>query len=50
MLLSILIPAYGEERTIAEVLLLVVAIDTESLGLDTDIIVGDDGSPDSTVA
>ncbi len=50
MLLSILIPAYGEERTIAEVLRLVAAIDTESLGFEKEIIVCDDGSRDNTVA
>ncbi len=31
MKLSILIPAYGEERTIGQVLRQVVAVDTESL-------------------
>jgi dolichol-phosphate mannosyltransferase len=50
MLLSILIPAYGEERTIGEVLRQVAAIDTESLGFDKEIIVCDDGSADGTVA
>ena len=50
MLLSILIPAYGEERTIGEVLKQVAAIDTESLGFDKEIIVCDDGSADNTVA
>lgn len=50
MLLSILIPAYGEEATIAEVLRLVAAIDTESSGFDKELIVCDDGSDDNTVA
>lgn len=50
MLLSILIPAYGEERTIAEVLRQVAAIDTESIGFDKEIIVCDDGSTDGTIA
>lgn len=50
MLLSILIPAYGEEKTIGEVLRQVAAIDTESLGFAKEIIVCDDGSTDGTVA
>lgn len=50
MLLSIIIPAYQEERTIAEVLRRVAAIDTESLGFDKEILVCDDGSTDGTVA
>lgn len=50
MLLSILIPAYGEGQTIAEVLRRVAEIDTESLGFDKEIIVCDDGSADNTVA
>ena len=50
MLLSILIPAYNEERTIAEVLRRVAAIDTESIGFEKEIIVCDDGSSDSTIA
>tara|TARA_R110002096_G_scaffold77896_1_gene183146 strand:+ start:60718 stop:61416 length:699 start_codon:yes stop_codon:yes gene_type:complete len=50
MLLSILIPAYGEEKTIGEVLRLVAAIATEPLGFDKEIIVCDDGSDDGTAA
>ncbi len=50
MLLSILIPAYGEEKTIGEVLRLVAAIETEPLGFDKEIIVCDDGSDDGTIA
>jgi dolichol-phosphate mannosyltransferase len=50
VLLSILIPAYQEERTIGEVLRRVSAIDTESLGFDKEIVVCDDGSTDGTVA
>jgi glycosyltransferase involved in cell wall biosynthesis len=46
--LSILIPAYQEERTIAEVLARVVAADTESQGFTKEIIVCDDGSRDGT--
>ncbi|MCP4446236.1 MAG: glycosyltransferase family 2 protein [Myxococcales bacterium] len=49
MLLSIMIPAYGEEKTIGEVLRLVAAIDTEHLGFEKEIIVCDDGSKDATV-
>ncbi len=50
MRLSILIPAYQEERTIGEVLARVIAVDTEALGFDKEIIVCDDGSSDGTVA
>lgn len=49
MLLSIIIPAYQEENTIADVLRQVAAVDTESLGFDKQIIVCDDGSTDGTV-
>ena len=48
-LLSILIPAYQEERTIGEVLRQVAAIDTESVGFLKEILVCDDGSTDRTV-
>lgn len=48
MLLTIIIPAYQEERTIGEVLDRVCAIDTESLGFDKEVIVCDDGSADRT--
>jgi dolichol-phosphate mannosyltransferase len=50
MRLSILIPAYHEERTIAEVLRRVAAVDTGSLGFEKEIIVCDDGSRDATAA
>lgn len=50
MLLSILIPAYEEGRTIGEVLRRVAEIDTESAGFEKEIIVCDDGSKDDTVA
>lgn len=49
MLLSVVIPAYQEERTIGEVLERVLAIDTEALGFDKEIVVCDDGSIDGTV-
>jgi glycosyltransferase involved in cell wall biosynthesis len=48
MRLSILIPAYQEERTIAEVLRRVASVDTRALGFDKEIIVCDDGSKDRT--
>jgi dolichol-phosphate mannosyltransferase len=48
MRLSVLIPAYHEERTIAEVLRRVAAVDTEAVGFDKEIIVCDDGSRDGT--
>jgi glycosyltransferase involved in cell wall biosynthesis len=50
MLLSVLIPAYQEEGSIAEVLRRVCAIDTESFGFEKEIIVCDDGSADRTAA
>ncbi len=50
MLVSIIIPAYGEEATIGEVLRRVVAVDTESQGFEKEVIVCDDGSSDRTVA
>jgi glycosyltransferase involved in cell wall biosynthesis len=48
-LLSILIPAYQEERTIGEVLRQVSAIETESVGFRKEVLVCDDGSTDRTV-
>jgi glycosyltransferase involved in cell wall biosynthesis len=48
MRLSILIPAYQEEATIAEILRRVVAVDTEALGFEKQIVVCDDGSSDRT--
>jgi dolichol-phosphate mannosyltransferase len=50
MKISILIPAYHEERTIAEVLRRVSEVDTASLGFGKEIIVCDDGSSDGTAA
>ena len=50
MLLSVIIPAYQEERTIPEVLRRVAAIDIESLGFGKEILVCDDGSTDGTCA
>ncbi|HWM87624.1 MAG TPA: glycosyltransferase family 2 protein, partial [Kofleriaceae bacterium] len=48
-LLSILIPAFQEERTIGEVLRQVGAIETEPAGFRKEILVCDDGSTDGTV-
>lgn len=50
MRLSILIPAYQEERTIARVLEQVLSVDTESSGFAKEIIVCDDGSTDATAS
>lgn len=50
MRLSVLIPAYHEERTIAEVLRRVSEVDTAALGFDKEIIVCDDGSSDGTAS
>lgn len=50
MRISILIPAYHEERTIAEVLRRVSEVDTAALGFEKEIIVCDDGSSDGTAA
>ncbi|MDD9942374.1 MAG: glycosyltransferase family 2 protein [Myxococcales bacterium] len=48
--LSILIPAYQEQATIAEVLRRVAAVPTEAHGFDKEIVVCDDGSTDDTLA
>lgn len=45
MRVSFLVPAHNEERTIGEVLSRI-----DALGLDTEIIVVDDGSTDGTAA
>ena len=50
MLLSVIIPAYQEERTIREVLRRVAAVDIEALGFSKEILVCDDGSTDATCA
>lgn len=50
MRLSILIPAYYEQSTIADVIRLVRAVDLESMGIQKEIIVCDDGSADQTGA
>jgi dolichol-phosphate mannosyltransferase len=48
--LSIVIPAYNEERFIAALLQQVVAVDLASMGVTGDIIVVDDCSTDATFA
>jgi glycosyltransferase involved in cell wall biosynthesis len=48
MRLSILVPAYREEANIRDVLARVDAVDLSSLGLEKEIVVCDDGSPDRT--
>ncbi len=47
--LSIVIPAYNEERFIGTLLDQILAVDLSSLGVDKEIIVVDDGSRDRTV-
>src|SRR5277367_2449659 len=47
-LLSIVIPAYNEAAFIGELLTRILAVDTESLGFQKEIIVIDDGSTDGT--
>ena len=49
-LLSIVIPAYNEAVFIGELLTRILAVDTESLGFQKEIIVIDDGSADGTGA
>jgi glycosyltransferase involved in cell wall biosynthesis len=46
--LSVIVPAFNEERTIAEILRRVKAVPLEPLGVDAEIIVVDDGSVDGT--
>src|SRR5512133_3115137 len=46
--LSIVIPAYQEERYIGALLEKVIAVDLSPLGLDKEILVVDDGSRDRT--
>ncbi|MBI2136975.1 glycosyltransferase family 2 protein [Candidatus Woesearchaeota archaeon] len=48
--LSIIIPAYNEERFIAEIIKRVRAVDLRSLKLVKEIVVVDDGSKDKTAA
>ena len=48
--LSIVIPAYNEERFIADLLGKVLAVDLSGFGLEREVIVVDDGSRDRTAA
>ncbi len=48
--LSVVIPAYNEERFITSLLEKVLAVPTESLGFSKEVIVVDDGSKDRTFA
>ena len=50
MKLSVIIPAYREEANILEILRRVDAEDLSALGLEKEIVVCDDGSPDDTAA
>jgi len=49
MKLSIIIPAYNEERTIQKLIQLVKRSPTEKIGVSKEIIVVDDGSKDNTL-
>src|SRR5579862_5987725 len=46
--LSIVIPAFNEEAFIGTLLETILAVDTESLGFEKEIIVVNDGSTDGT--
>jgi tetratricopeptide (TPR) repeat protein len=50
MKLTVIVPAYREERTIAELLRRVLAVDLKPLAVTLEVIVCDDGSDDGTVA
>lgn len=50
MLVSIVIPARNEENTIAQLLARVIAVDTLTLGVSSEIVVVDDGSTDRTAS
>lgn len=47
-LLSVIIPVYNEHTTIVEIIRRVSAVDLTALGLETEIVVVDDGSTDGT--
>ncbi|PIN78411.1 glycosyl transferase, partial [Candidatus Woesearchaeota archaeon CG10_big_fil_rev_8_21_14_0_10_34_8] len=49
MKISIIIPAYNEENSIKELLEKVLTVDLDSLNLEKEIIVIDDGSSDATI-
>ena len=46
--LSVIVPAYCEEKHIGQILAQIDAVDLSGLGLDKEVVVCDDGSPDST--
>lgn len=50
MLVSVIIPAKNEEKTIHEILSRVLAADTDSYGIKREVLVVDDGSTDGTAA
>lgn len=50
MMLSIIVPAYCEEKHIGQILAQIDAVDLRGLGLHKEIVVCDDGSPDRTSA
>ncbi|MFH2008587.1 MAG: glycosyltransferase family 2 protein [bacterium] len=50
MRLSVIVPAYREEMHIGQILAQIDAVDLSPLGLEKEIIVCDDGSPDRTAA
>ena len=47
--LSILMPAYNEERTIEAIVKKIEKVDLESIGVKKELIIVDDGSKDRTV-
>ncbi|HEY4012225.1 MAG TPA: glycosyltransferase family 2 protein [Polyangiaceae bacterium] len=49
-LLSIVVPAYNEEKYIGALLERIPKVDTEAVGFDKEILVVDDGSTDGTAA
>jgi len=49
-IVSIVIPAYNEERTIATLLDRVFAVSLKDLGLEKEVIVVDDASIDNTLS
>ena len=49
MKLSILMPAYNEEATIAEIVDKIDKVNLKKLGVTKELIIVDDGSKDNTV-
>jgi glycosyltransferase involved in cell wall biosynthesis len=50
MKLSILMPAYNEERTIAKIVGLIDKVNLRKIGVDKELIIVDDGSKDKTIS